>query len=125
MKNDVDALYRRARHSWFAQIGLQEVQFASSEVVSNIVEVSARQIIRDSDFLDTSRNQMVRERRSNEGRSAGYQCRLSRPKRFCGRHSWFASRFSNTMLCDVKLQCISSAWHRSYRLLSGSGSIYF
>jgi hypothetical protein len=91
VKNSIDALHRRPRHTRFPQIGLQKIYLASAEVLANVAEMPAAQVIDDANFFRPSRQQLVDKRRADEGRSPCHENSLSRPKSLRRRHARAAS----------------------------------
>ena len=66
MKNYFHALHCRARHPRFAQIRLQKINFASAQMLANVAEVTAAQIIDEANFGSSAREKLIRERRADE-----------------------------------------------------------
>src|SRR5260370_27527733 len=97
MENDVHALHRGTGHAGFAQIGLQKIDFARAEVLANVAEMSAAQVIDDANFFHASCQQLIGKRRADERSPAGYKNSLARPKSIRRRHS-----------CPVSLICLIS-----------------
>jgi hypothetical protein len=87
MEDDIDALHRGARHTGFAQIRLQEIYLSGAQMVANIAEISAGQIIDDANFFCTACEKMIGERRADKRRSSRYENSLSRPKPIRSRHA--------------------------------------
>ncbi len=91
MENRVDALHRGAGNAWLAQIGLQKINFARAEVLPNVAEMAAGQVIDDANLFRASRQQLIGKRRTDERRSARHENRLSRPESVRCRHASAAS----------------------------------
>src|SRR5437667_11020337 len=91
MENRVDALHRGAGHTGLPQIGLQKIHFARAEVLPNVTEMAAGQIIDDANLFRASRQQLIGKRRADERRSTSYENCLSRPKSVRRRHASTAS----------------------------------
>ena len=87
MKNRVDALHRGAGHARLPQIGLQKIDFAGTEVLPNVGEMAAGQIIDNAHLFRASYQQLVGKRGANERHSARYENRLSHPKSVRRRHA--------------------------------------
>src|SRR5260370_7220530 len=79
MEHGVDALHRGASHTGFPQIGLQKIDFARGEMLANVAEMAAAQIIDNANFFCASRQQLIGKRRSDEPPSPPYKTTLSRP----------------------------------------------
>jgi len=54
-------VHGRSRYPRFSKIGLEEIHSTGSEVLTNIAQLSAREVVDDSDLLDSSRDQMIRK----------------------------------------------------------------
>src|SRR5947208_16954663 len=80
MEDRVDALHRGAGHAGLPQIGLQKIHFARAEVLPNVTEMAAGQVIDDANLFRASRQQLIGKRRADERRSTSYENCLSRPK---------------------------------------------
>ena len=94
MENGVDALHRGAGHTGFAQIGLQEIDLAGAEVLANVVEIPAAQVIDDANLFRASCQELIGERRADERRSSCHKNSLPRPESVRSRHARAASSFS-------------------------------
>ena len=66
MENGVDVLYRGPGHAGFPQIGLQKIDLARAEMLANVVEMPAAQVIDDANFFRASRQQLIGKRRADE-----------------------------------------------------------
>ncbi len=91
MENGVDALHGRPRHTGFPQIGLQKIDLARAEILANVAEMAAGQVIDDANFFRASRQQLIRKRRPDERRSTRHKNSLARPKSVRRRHACVAS----------------------------------
>src|SRR5713226_41802 len=92
MENGVDTLHRGPGHTGLTQIGLQKIDFARAEMLANVAEMAAAQVIDNANFFCASRQQLIGKRRADERRSARYKNSLSRPKSVrCRRHARAAS----------------------------------
>src|SRR5256885_9044017 len=90
MKYGVHALHRRPRDPGLAQIGVQEINSALCQMLPDIAEVAAGQVI-DNAYLRTTRQKLIRQRRPNKRRASGYQYELAAPKRLSRCHARAAS----------------------------------
>src|ERR1700722_15400135 len=99
MKDGVHPLDRRAGHARFSQVSVDEINLSGGAVLPDIVAMPARQIIHNSN-LRPAREQMIRERRADEGSSARHQYQFSGPKSFRRRHAFTASSIIFTNFCN-------------------------
>jgi hypothetical protein len=59
MEDRVDALHRRPGHSGFTQIGLQKINFAGPEVMANVAEMAAAEVIDNANVSCASRKELI------------------------------------------------------------------
>src|SRR4029077_397680 len=69
MKDRVHALHGRACDSRLAQVRLDEFHLVGAQVLLKISQVSAGKIVDDADFSRSSREELVRQGRTDERRA--------------------------------------------------------
>jgi hypothetical protein len=91
MKNGINPLHRRTRHSRFAQIRLQKFHFPGSQILANVSDMSAGQVIDDAYLCRTALYEVIRQRRADKRRSTRHENRLPLPKSIRSCHARCAS----------------------------------
>jgi hypothetical protein len=66
MEYRVDALHRGPGHTGFPQIGLEKIDFARAEMLAEVAEMAAGQVIDDANSFRPSRQQLIDKRRADE-----------------------------------------------------------
>src|SRR5580704_3846160 len=84
MKHGIDALHCGARNTRFTKICLQELYFASGQLVLQVSQRTAGEVVHDANFLDSSFDEAVRQRGTDKRRTAGDKNSFATPESFFG-----------------------------------------
>src|ERR1700722_15419675 len=86
MEDRMNPLHRAPGNSRLAQIGANKFDVSGGNLSRDIAEMPARQVVHNPPF-GAALDQLIRESRTDEGRSPCYQHGFSGPHRFSLRHS--------------------------------------
>src|ERR1700722_2011743 len=99
MKNGVHPLHRRAGDARFSQVCMDEINLSASGMFLDVAEMPAGQIVDDADFRATC-EQVVRQRRADEGGASRHQHKFSAPKSLRRCHAFTAPSIIFTNFCS-------------------------